>query len=824
MKTILLLLTLISSSVVLAQKTKVEGIVRDDVSGEPMPFVTVRFMDSKIGTLTDTAGHYVLESYYATDSIVFSLSGYLRTIRAVEKDVSQEINVRMMVPTSDFDVVTVRPPDEFPSTTLHKKVIANKKINNKEKLGSYEYEAYNKMQLDLNNIGDKFKERKVIQRLDMVLDYLDSSENGTAYLPVILSESVSDFYFRNRPKKVKEVVKGSRISGIDNHQFNQFLGDMYLDVNVYDNYISLFNKSFISPVANFARNFYRFYLEDSMFIDQQWCYKLTFKPKRKGDMTLIGEMWIHDTTYAVKHFKANVAPWANINFVQDLYLEHKFDQVAPEVWMLTEERMIADIKLTRKTKIYGLYGRRHSFRRNFVINEPRPPNFYNSQNTVEVVDGANDRSNEWWAKVRHEPLSQQEEGIDQMIDSLNNDPYFKLLKNVIYMASTGYYQFGKVEIGSAFSLISFNPVERFRTSLAIRTSNKFSRRIELGGKLAYGFGDQRFKYGGTVRINLTPKKRGLLNLFYNYDIEQIGQSPTAAAIGSTFGTLLRTGPLDKLTFVEKAGLTIEKDVRKDVILYGGFEWKEYTPLGIANYLRPNTVTGLHDTITNVRASEVTLRYRWAKNEEFLAGAFDRRSIRSQYPIIAIQGIFGVKGLLGADYSYQKIDLFIEHSRRIGFLGRIRYGINAGYIFGTAGYPFLKVHEGNQSYWLFKNAFNKMDFFEFISDKYVTGLIENHWDGLFFDRIPGVRKLKLRLVTTARIAYGQIDPKHEVEMVLPDFTKQFGNTPYVEVGAGIENILKVGRVDVFWRLTHLDPGVKVGHISNFGVRARYSFNF
>ena len=824
MKLLIALLFLISSFFAYSQKTKVEGVVIDGESGQPMPFATVRFQDSKIGTFTDTLGRYVLDTYYATDSIVFSSAGFVKQTRAVLRDQEQVINVTLNYPISDFEEVVVRPPDEFPSTILHKKVIANKPINDKEKLESYQYEVYNKVQIDLNNIGEKFTERGIVQRLDLVMNYLDSAENGKSFLPMILSENVSDFYYQNNPKKKVEIVKASRISGVENIQLNQFLGDMYLDINVYDNNLNLFNKSFISPVSNFARNFYRFYLEDSMFIDNQWCYQLTFKPKREGDMTLQGEMWIHDTTYAVKVFKANISPWTNINYVQDLYIEHKFDMVAPEVWMLTQEKMIADLKITKKTDVYGFYGRRHSTRKDFVINQPKEPEFYRSDNTVEIQEGAERRSDEYWAEVRHEPLSEKEQGIDNMVDSLENLRFFKALKNILYLATTGYYPLKKLEIGSAFSLVSVNPVEKFRTALAIRTSNNFSRRVEFGGKIAYGFGDERFKYGLTFRSNLTPKKRGLLTAYYNYDIEQIGQSSTAASVGSTFGTLLRTGPLDKLTFVERAGINFEKDVKKDVILFGGFEWKEFVPLGIANYLKPNPITGLNDTISSIQTSEITLRYRWAKDEEFIAGAFDRTSIRSKYPIIGIQGTFGIKGLLGSDYEYQKIDLFIEHTARLGYLGRMRYGINAGYIFGTAAYPFLKVHEGNQSYWLYTNAFNKMNFFEFVSDKYVTGLIENHWDGLFFDRIPGVRKLKLRLVTTGRIAFGEISDRHSEEMLLPTFTKQFGTIPYVEVGAGIENIMKLVRVDVFWRLTHLTPGVKTTDISNFGIRARYAINF
>lgn len=818
--TIILLISFSS----IAQKTVVEGIVTDGLTGEPMPFATVRFQDSKIGTYTDTNGYYILNTYYATDSIVISATGYLSQTFPVILDQAQEINITLNVAETEIVEVFVRPPDEFPSTTLHKKVVAHKKINDKEKLDSYEYEVYNKVQLDVNNIGEKFTERDVVKRLDLVMNYLDSAENGTTYLPVILSETVSDFYFKNNPKKKKEVIKATQTSGVDNLQFNQFLGDMYLDVNIYENYITLFNKDFISPTANFARTFYRFYLEDSTFIGNKWCYKLTFKPKRTGDMTFEGEMWIHDTTYAVKQVSMNISPWTNINYVQGLYIEHEFDMVAPEVWMLTSEKMIADLKLTKDTEIYGFYGRRNSTRKNFVINTPRPSDFYKSESTVEISDSAKNRSLEYWANIRHTPLTEQELGINTMIDSLNNLKFFKRMKNVLYMASTGYYPFGKIEIGSIFSLASTNPVENIRTAVAIRTSNDFSRRLELSGRVAYGFRDERFKYGAGIRYNLTPKKRGMLTTYYNYDIEQIGQSPTAAAVGSTFGTLLRTGLLDKLTFVEKAGINLEKDVKKDLILFGGVEWKEYTALGRANYVKFLPELNKYDTINRIQTTEFIARIRWAKDEEFISGSFDRTSVGSRYPILSLQGIFGVKDLLGADYSYQKLEFNLEHSRTIGILGRIRYNVNVGYIFGKAAYPFLNVHAGNQSYWLMTNAFNKMNYFEFISDKYVTALLENHWDGLFLDRIPLIKRLKWRLVTTGRMAYGQISNRHQTEMILPDFTKRFGNIPYVEVALGVENIFMVGRVDVFWRLTHLEPGVPINDITNFGIRARYSLNF
>ena len=814
---ILFLLCLIQCSVY-SQQTKVSGRVIDAETGEGMPDVRVQFQYSKIGTLTDSLGFYTLQTYYATDSITYLMPEFKLVTKAVKKDQEQVIDVKMTEAVMDITEVTVKPPDEFPSTTLHKKVIAHKDINNKEKLSSYDYELYNKIQIDLNNIGDKFKDRDIVKRLDVVMDYLDSIDGGKTYLPVILSENISQFSYKNNPKKKRELVSATRISGIENLQLNQFLGEMYLDFNIYDNYLNIFQKAFISPVANFARNYYKFYLEDSMFIDNNWCYKLRFTPKRTGDMTFEGEMWINDTTYAVKTFKAKLSPWANINYVQDLYMEHHFDQVQPEVWMLTEEKMILDLKVTKGTKLYGFYGRKYSSRKNFVINKDHPDDYYKSDFTVEFADSAKIRDRNYWITHRHIPLNDQENGIDNMVDSLNHDPFFKFLKNSTYMLATGYYPVGKIEIGSIYSLISVNPVEKFRTGLAIRTSNAFSRRIEFGGRLYYGFGDERFKYGLTTRINITPRKRGLLILYGNRDIEQIGISPTAAAVGSTFSSLLRTGPLDKLTFVDKAGINLEKDLGKDFVIFGGFEWKEYTPLGLATYERRNEYGGL-DTIKHVQSSEVTLRFRWCKDEEFISGNFDRTTLPSKFPILSIQGIFGIKGVFGSDYNYQKLEFAMEHNRNVGVLGRLRYGVNAGVVLGTVAYPFLKVHEGSQSYWLYTNSFNRMSYFEFISDRYVGGFIEQHWQGLLFDRIPLIKKLKWRLVTTGRITYGAISQRHNDVMIIPSFTKQFGSIPYAEASVGIENIFKLGRVDLVWRITHLAPG-----IPPLGIRARWSFAF
>jgi hypothetical protein len=799
-----------------SQQTNISGKVTDK-KGDPLSYVQIQFLDSKIGTKSDSLGQFNISTYYPTDTLVFRLIGYQTERIKVKKDLSQVLEVKMQTQDKEIAEIYLKAPLETRGAQLHRRIIQYKDVNNKEKLNAYQYHLYNKIQLDASNLDSGLINNPLVDRLSIVKNYLQNDSSEKSLLPVILSESVSDFYYLKEPKLKKEQVEATHITGVDNMQMTQFLGDMALELNIYDNIYDLFNKSFISPLAPFARSYYQFYLDDSTFIGADWCYKLRFVPKRTGDLVFEGHMWVNDTTYAIKRIEANIAPGANLNYIQEFYFEHTFEQVQKEVWMLTSEKMVLSFKITEKSKFLGLVGRKYSQRSNFIINAPKPEAFYRSTNTVDVLNNAQVRSEQEWAALRPITLNEKELRIQEMVDSLEAQPFYQNMRKLTYLASTGYWPIHKVELGSVASLVSANPVENLRVALALRTSNEFSKRLELGGRLAYGFGDERFKYNLKLRYNITPQKRGMLTAYYNYDIEQIGQAPTAASMGTSFVTFLSTAPFDKLTFVQKTGVSLEKDVKKDLILYGALEWKNYTPLGLATYQQVSGFDTLQ--ISQLTATELTTRIRWTKDEEFLSGSFDRTALRSPYPILSFQGIFGFKDLLRSNYRYQKYEFQFEHNTQLGVLGRMRYGFTLGYINGTAAYPLLKVHEGNQSLWLLTSTFNMVNFIEFISDRYVMGFAENRWEGLFFDRIPLLKASKIRLITTERIMLGSLSPNHHQALIIPDFVRPFNGVPYVEVGIGIENIFKVIRIDFLYRATHQIPGT-----SPFGIKARYSLNF
>ena len=179
--------------------------------------------------------------------------------------------------------------------------------------------------------------------------------------------------------------------------------------------------------------------------------------------------------------------------------------------------MITDVNLSDKSKTYGLYGRKFSSRKNFKINSPQEDKFYRTDETVKTEIDAGEKDDAYWAEHRHEKLSEQELKIDEMVDSLNNNPYFKRLKSLTYLATQGYYVINKIEIGNAFGLFSTNPIEKFRVSLGLRTSNNFSKRTMLGVVVGYGFGDEKFKFQGMIRQHLSKRKRTMLDLYFKND-------------------------------------------------------------------------------------------------------------------------------------------------------------------------------------------------------------------------------------------------------------------------------------------------------------------
>lgn len=522
------------------QVTRVNGRVYDPLTNEPIPFASVLFIGTSVGKNTDMDGKFSLETMDVVDSIRISFIGYLSTTMHVQRHKTQEINIALRANKFDLPEVLIK-AGENPALIILKKIIENKPKNDRSELQAFQYESYNKLEFDINNITDKFKRKRIFKPFQFIFDNMDSSvSNQTPYLPVFLTETVSDVYFRSDPTLRKEVIKASKIAGVENETVSQYLGDLYSNINIYDNYIYLFQKGFVSPIAGLSTLYYKYSLMDSAFIGNNWCYKITFHPRRKQELTFNGEMWVSDSSFAIRRINMRIASDANINYVEDLALVHEYEYINHEHWMLSKEVLVVNLAPTetKSKQTTGFIGRKTTYYSKFLLNQPKDAAFFKGSE-VDLLESAKKQTMAYWDSTRGERLTKNERAIYAMIDTIKTIPAYKRWADLVKIFATGYKGVGLVEIGPVYTFVSSNSVEGIRLRFGGQTSNKFSEWLVLDGYGAYGTKDQRFKYGGTARYFISKKPRVILGGEFKQDVEQLGKSPNAFADDNFFATVLR---------------------------------------------------------------------------------------------------------------------------------------------------------------------------------------------------------------------------------------------------------------------------------------------
>ncbi|MFA8300266.1 MAG: DUF5686 family protein [Hyphomicrobiales bacterium] len=810
---------LTSASAVYAQKTKIIGKVLDAQTLEPLPFVNVLLKNTNVGTTTDFEGRFSIETTVKSDSLLASYIGYKSYKVKIKNYSFQELEILMQSNNITLEEVIIR-PGENPAEILLKKVIKNKKKNNTKNIDFVEYEKYNKIEFDANNIGEKFKKRKLLKHFQFIFDYMDTSiVNGKSYLPVFLSESLSDVYKRTDPKKSLEIVKANKLSGFENKSIVNLLSFLYQKVNIYDNYINLFEKNFVSPVSNFGLLYYKYYLVDSSFRDNHWSYKVMFKPRRKQELTFTGNFWVVDTAFAVQAAEIKIANDANINFINDLDIKVNYKFYDDKYWLLSKDYVIADFNLVEGSKkVLGFYGHRTTTYRNYVFDKHRPTDFYNSPVDVITEKDSFEKEESFWENARHEKLTEKEKGIYVMVDSIKNVPIFRTYLDIIHIVLQGYYKVGKVELGPVHKTLSFNPVEGTRLRFGARTNKFFSEKFQFSAYTAYGEKDKRFKYGLSALYLWNKNPRRSIYLSHIYDVEQLGTGFNAYSEDSFLSSLLRRSPSDKLIFNNEYNGYWEYEWFTGFSNKIKFKWQNLDPVGgtIVKTVEEGKAPTILNSIVN---SEIGIEFRFAYKEKFLINNFKRKSLGTKYPILTANYTYGIPNVLGSDYEYHKVQFGIRQWFNFLSLGWSRYYLEAGKVYGTLPYPLLKLPPGNQSFIYDEFAFNLMNYFEFTSDEYVSLMYTHHFDGFFLNHIPLMRKLKWREVIHAKGIIGTLSKSNLMYNDLPEGTVTL-ERPYFEAGVGIENIFKFFRIDAVWRLSHMDNP----DASNFGVFGSVFFAF
>ena len=813
------------SSLGIAQ-TKVGGIVIDEFN-EPIPFANVIFKDSKEGVITDENGNFYFESKNNYSFLIVSFIGFEKKEVPLKSGLNANLKIVLQEGTQLKEVVVYTgktSKKDNPAIDILRKIWARKKKNGLRMFDQFQYEKYEKVEFDMNSIDSAFMARKVFNGLEFVFQQMDTSRiTGKAFLPIFINEELSEVYGDNVDNKEKEVLKANKNSGLGNSNgVTVFIKDLYADYDIYDNYLKFFDKDFVSPLSRTGINVYNYVLTDSMFIENKWCYNITYYPRRKNELTFKGDFWVNDSTWAIKKINLEASKSANINWVKEIYIEQEFDVLNDSVFLLKRDHMMSDFSFSKKEESKGVYGKRTTLFRNHKFDIKKENDFYKEEVNYYDKEAFN-KPDEFWDQNRFEILNKNESSIYKLLDTLMTVPKFKRAYDLVTILGSGYIQVGKFDIGPLFSSFGFNDVEGVRLRVGARTYFGTNDPWRIQAYTAYGFRDDKVKYGISGKWLINKKNRLIISAGNRRDVEQIGVSLTTSndLLGRSFASssFLSSGNNNKLTSVNLSSLGLEIEPVKNFKLQTNFSYRTLESASNEFSLDYYTDDSFTTTKSEVKQSEINFQVEYTPGRKTIGYGVERLDVDFNYTRLFLSYSQGLKGVMNSDFDYQKLQFYYRQPVLIGGFGRLFTTFETGKIFGTVPLGLMGVVPGNQSFFVIDNTYNLLNYYDFVADEYASLHFEHHFNGRLFSRVPMLRKLNLREIIGIKGVYGNVSQDNRninasgLKYVAPEAL-------YWEYHAGVGNIFKVLRIDFAWRGNYFDlPDAR-----RFSVKASFGFYF
>lgn len=825
---------LLNTFALLAQ-TKVSGFVFDEFN-VPIAFANVIFKGSTEGTITNESGKFYLESDGNWDTLNITFIGYEALNVPLDKRVNYNLKFVLKEEKAQLNAVFIvsgkQSKKDNPAIDILRKIWDNKRSNGLKQFKQYEYDKYEKVEFDLNTIDSALVKSKLFRGMEFVFNEVDtSSVTGKTYLPIFINEAVSRVYGDNVINKTKEDLKGNKNSGFsDNQMIIDFVDDLYSDFNVYDNYLKLFDKSFVSPISKTGINTYNYVLADSSFIDNKWCYNIIYYPRRKNELTFKGDFWVADTTYAIKEINLQASKSANINWIKEIYIEQEFEVLNDSLFLVTRDYMLSDFAFDKKEKSRGVYGKRTTLYNNYKFDVKKDSKFY-EKDVYNFDKDVYNRDNAFWDENRTEKLNKDEVGVYKMLDTLKTVKKFKRLYSLGSILASGYIEFNTLPLdyGPILSTFGYNPVEGLRVRTGGRTYFGPNDLWRLEGFLAYGFNDDKFKYGVSAKWLIDKKSRFIISGGNRRDIEQIGASLTTSTdvLGRSLASsaVVGTGANDRLTSINLTSLAVEAEPYRNLIFRLGGTYKTLQSASPTFSLDYNTARGI---ASEIKQFETNISLSYFPGRKMTGFGVERRNANNDFAQFFGQITRGDKSIFSSDFDYTKVQFSYTKPWQMGGFGRTVTTIETGKTFGEVPLGLLNVIPGNQTYFSIYNTFSQLDFYEFVSDTYASFHAEHNFNGRLFSRIPFLRKLNLREIVSVRGISGSISEENKALSNVASNPNNLvlqapSNAPYYEYSLGIGNIFKVFRLDFNFRGNYKNK-ILYPDVRKFGVTGAFGFSF
>lgn len=804
---------------IVAQSTTLIGRVTDAANQQPLEFATVHFANSNTATLTDSAGAFALTSKSPETAVEVSVLGYkTKTILISSIKNRNEVSVELVPAAFQLSEVLIKPGKrkkrEIDTAALYllRQVQEHKADNNPKGIPGYYLHEHNKLIISLLNVPGKFVNGKFIRPFRFFFDAPDTTASGKKFYPLLIQEEYNETYHRAAPMLHRKVIYYRKISGLPKNGIANLIANQFDVIDIYENVYIIAGKSFTSPFSPAAQLTYAYHIIDTVRQGNDVSYTLHFVAKNKATVAIKGVAVIDSATWGIRsvNFKPNEN--ANVNFLTDYTIQQTFEHFANR-WLLKEETISSIGNLLEKQKMLSVYITKHTARNSITADFIIPDSVSRANDNI-FVKGIYKQKRAFIDSTRISPLNAAEEHIYQAFDSAKSVPAYRRLKWAGHLLTSGYMQAGPIEFGKLQEVVSRNAVEGYRLKLVMRTNEIMTDKVWLYSHVAYGFSDKKWKYELNAHFMLPAKydRWHALSISNKNDMILLGQENPLLGFDNVL-TILSPNKLNRVIRTSVKAITYERDWFKGLSSTINFNHTEYYS-SPGNYtFQRELANGSFLQIPQFGTNELSADLRYCKTEQYLEKYGTRLFIPSKAPSFTFRYSLGFKGLFHGNYNYHKFEFQLRHVWQMPVVGYAYVNLKAGYMLGQVPYTSAFISSSNRGIIKDDLSFQLTKPFEFVNDKYVQFWYEHHFEGLLFNQIPYIKKLKLREFISVKALWGGYSKSNQKLLELLPETHFASAMPYVEVGFGVENILKIFQLHFVWRATYRDtPGAQ-----NFGIK-------
>ena len=801
---------------------KISGVVVDAETGDTLLYPSASYKGHHVAVSGNAMGAYTIQRHNGWQ-LTFSAVGYKSKTVNVTASTPSVLNVKLKPDTKQLSEVVVKSKrgkysrKDNPAVELMRRVIEAKKKTDLENHDFLQYSKYQKITLAVNDSKPSDLDSGFFAKKQWLIDQIETSPfNHKLILPVSVDETVTQHIYRKDPKTEKSIIKGQSSTGVNQliqtgDILNVALKAVFTDVDIYDDYVRLLQYPFVSPIGKNAIGFYRYYIQDTVYVDRDLCYHLEFLPNNQQDFGFRGELYIlADSSLHVKRCDLTIPRRSDVNFVDNLHVTQQYTKLANGEWALTVDDMIVEMRLA---KAFGNFLVTRVTRLSDYAFDEIPRQLFKGKAKERKEADAMMRDEAFWNQYRSVELTKSESSMDAFIHRIEQLKGFKyfifagkaLIENFVETGDVNHPS--KFDIGPVNTMISKNFIDGYRFRLSGQTTANLNKHWFASGYIARGIDSKKTYYDGQLTYSFNKKEylprefpKRTITFSSSYDVMAPSDKYMPTDKDNVF-TAFKWTTVDKMMFYNRQKLA--------------FEYEQEWGLKTLAYIKRevNEAAGnIEFGRQKLNTTELSLQLQLAPGRTYINTKQRRLPINLDAPVFGLGHTLGIKGFLGGDYRYNLTEASIYKRFWVGSWGKIDTYLKAGAQWNKVPFPLLIMPAANLSYIVEDGTFNLINNMEFLNDRYAS--LDVSWDlnGKILNRIPLLKKLKWREYIGVKCLWGDLTDKNNP--MLPENVDdpelwQFPQgsyvmdpkRPYVELIAGVHNIFKLLHVEYVRRLNY-----------------------